>query len=166
MKIARSSPTNPFLPHPHPVDGGRLEPALVKTGDPSARQYSPSAKTEGLDEPPLPENVPIPCPRGCGDPSPSRVLADAGTHPRPRGCGDPSPSENPPPQRRKRESIPPPLSSRMRGPISSPTSKSDAPSGRPIPHPLSSRMREPTPSRVLAYAGTHPHPPTESLLSR
>ena len=38
MKIARSAATNPF-----PLDGGRLEPALVKTGDggePRARQHS------------------------------------------------------------------------------------------------------------------------------
>ena len=39
MKIARSAAANPF-----PLDGGRLEPALVKAGDggePRTRQHSP-----------------------------------------------------------------------------------------------------------------------------
>ena len=75
MKIARSAPTNSFHHHegsleptsplssrmrgpifslpssPFPHDGGRLEPALAKTGDGGG-------------------NSPTSCPRECGDPSP------------------------------------------------------------------------------------------------
>ena len=143
---------------------------------------------------------PIRCPRVCGDPSsptpsvtstpvgaslvgarpvlpthpPSVLLTNAGSHlhpiPCPRVCGDPS--------------SPPPLSSRMRGPIFpyplghlhprrgvpcgrpscvAHTSPFRSPHERGIPSsspPLSSRMRGPifVPSVVLAYAGTHLRP--------
>ena len=107
-------------------------------------------------------------PRGCGDPSrllpqgrtlwvlsPSRVLADAGTHPAffrrgvPCGC------------------LPPPVSSRMRGPIPPSSAGAHLVGAFPFPCPRrcgdpsrllpqGSTLWVPSPSRVLADAGTHP----------
>ena len=118
---------------------------------------------------------------------PSVVLAYAGTHLHPlscpRVCGDPSsptPSVTSTPvgaslvgARPVLPTHPPPLSSRMRGPIFVPSvvlayagthlHPLSCPHERGIPsspHPLSSRMRGPifVPSVVLAYAGTHLRP--------
>ena len=135
------------------------------------------------------------CPRGCVNPSPPVILANAGTHPLdvdsdatgvrysrvepapvktdagtyparcPRGCGDLSRS----------------LSSRMRGPIplvvlaDAWTHPTGCPRGCVDPsHPLSLRMRGPIPTRyfreesapVKTDARIHPHPPTRQSRAR
>ena len=176
MKIARSSPTNPF-----PLDGGRLEPALVKTGDggePRARQYSPSVGA--VREPPVPlpqapvssRRDPAPAKAGGGDPSPPRRGGEAGIHPPvvPRMRG------SPPARLRKRTrprkdgsgNPPPPVVLAYAG-AHSPLTREDG-SGDPSPSPADSpppqrRKREPSPGPVvLAYAGNaipvpHCHPP-------
>ena len=106
----------PLLPSSHCLNS--LSPATIPPWKYSLPLPPLPCPREGGN--PSPSVVPLPCPREGGDPSHSLSLL-----PCPRESGDPSPSV-----------IPPPVSSRRRGPI-------------PLRH---------SPSRVLAKAGTHPPP--------
>ena len=111
---------------------------------------------------------PLPCPRGCGDPSPSPAhpapVKTVGNHPLPLSSRMRGPIPVPPLTACPREDAggnpSPPVSSRMRGRIPPVPGCGDI----PIPPPLTACPREdadgnPPPPVVLAHVGTHPSLP-------
>ena len=170
----------PKLPSPCSIAPGKTIPPvpppsviLTKAGTHATPSFRLPCPREGGD--PSPSVIPPPVSSRRRGPIPfrhsaSRVLAKAGTHPTPsfrlpcpREGGDPSHSVPPPHVLAKAGThppvVPPPVSSRRRGPI--PTPLFVIP-GLASP-PVSSRRRGPIPfrhssSRVLAKAGTHPLP--------
>ncbi len=144
---------------PFPLDGGRLEPALVKTGDggePSPDNILPRSNCSRTVHP-----SPPPYPRACGDPSPlpppvgaTLVVARPPTHPSlPRiAC---------PREDSRRESIlSPSVSSRMRGPIPSSLprmggSRTAHPASHPPPLPSPHCRKSPHPATLPQRTNAH-----------